>query len=82
VVIYVGGLIGLSLLAGWGVNLWLAPTYRPVMDPLRSIQLSDFASNLSPVVPDVVTIVSAAVVLILIIWGAARWITQKLYAAQ
>lgn len=82
VVIYVGGLIGLSLLAGWGVNLWLAPNYRPVMDPLRSIQLSDFASNLSPVVPDVVTIVSAAVVLILIIWGAARWITQKLYAAQ
>jgi hypothetical protein len=82
VVIYVGGLIVLSLLAGWGVNLWLAPNYRPVMDPLRSIQLSDFASNLSPVLPDVVTIVSAAAVLILIIWGAARWVTQKLYAAQ
>jgi uncharacterized membrane protein YraQ (UPF0718 family) len=82
VAIYVGGLIGLSLLAGWGVNLWLAPNYRPVMDPLRSIQLSDFASNLSPVLPDVVTIVSAALVLILIVWGAVRWVTQKLHAVQ
>ena len=82
VVIYVVGLIGLSLLAGWCVNLWLAPNYQPIMDPLHSIQLSDVASNLSPVLPDVVTMVSATVVLILIVWGAVRWFTQKLYAAQ
>ena len=82
VVIYVFGLVGLSLLAGWGVNLWLAPNYKPIMDPLRSIQFSDLASNLSPVLPDVVTIVSAAAVLILIFWGAVRWVTRKVYAAQ
>ena len=82
VVIYVAGLIGLSLLAGGGVNLWLAPNYQPIMNPLHSIQLSDLASNLSPVLPDVVTIASAAAVLILIIWGAVRWVTQKLYVAQ
>lgn len=82
VVIYVVGLIGLSLLAGWGVNLWLAPTFRPVMDPVRSMQWSDFSSNLFPVFPDVVTIVSSTAVLILILWGAARWATQKLHAAR
>jgi len=82
VAIYVCGLIGLSLLAGWAVNLWLAPNYVPIMDPLRSIQFSDLASTLSPVLPDVVTIASTAAVLILIIWGTVRWVAQKIYTAQ
>jgi uncharacterized membrane protein YraQ (UPF0718 family) len=72
VLLYVGGLIGLSLLAGTLVNLWL-DGYRPLVDPLRSLELGDLAARLTPVIPEPVAIASALVVAGLIAWGFGRW---------
>jgi len=73
VLLYVGGLIGLSLFAGTLVNIWLAG-YQPLMDPLRSLEWSDLAAQLTPVIPEPVAVVSALAVAGLIVWGLARWL--------
>jgi len=73
VLLYVGGLIGLSLVAGTIVNVWLAG-YRPLMDPMRSLDWSDLAARLTPVIPEPVAVASALAVAGLIAWGLARWL--------
>lgn len=72
VLLYVGGLVGLSLLAGTLVNLWL-DGYRPLVDPLRSLELGDLAVRLTPVIPEPVAVVSALAIAGLIAWGFGRW---------
>lgn len=73
VLLYVGGLIGLSLVAGTLVNFWLAG-YRPLMDPLRSLEWSGLAARVTPVIPEPIAVASALVVAALIAWGFARWL--------
>jgi len=73
VLLYVGGLVGLSLLAGTFVNVWLAG-YRPLVDPIRSLDWSDLAARLTPVIPEPVAVASALAVTGLIAWGFARWL--------
>lgn len=70
---YVGGLVGLSLVAGILVNFWL-DGYQPLVDPLRSLDWSDLAAQLTPVIPEPVAVVSAFAVAGLIAWGLARWL--------
>lgn len=78
VIVYVIGMVALSLVAGLSVNLWLLPGYEPVMDPQRSLRWSDLAWSLAPTVPDLVALVSAGVVLALMVWGAMRWLHERL----
>jgi len=73
VLLYVGGLIGLSLVAGTIVNVWLAG-YRPLVDPMRSLDWSDLAARLTPVIPEPLAVASALAVAALIAWGLARWL--------
>ena len=75
VAIYVGGVVVLSVLAGWLVNLWLVD-YRPVMDPLTSLDLGDIASRLTPVVPGWLASASAVLVGGLCAWGTWQWLTR------
>jgi uncharacterized membrane protein YraQ (UPF0718 family) len=72
VLLYVGGLVGLSVLAGTLVNLWL-DGYQPLVDPLRSLQWGDLADQLTPVIPEPLAEASALVVAVLIVWGLANW---------
>lgn len=72
VLLYVGGLVGLSLLAGALVNLWL-DGYAPPVDPLRSLQWGDLADRLTPVVSQPLAEASALVVAVLMAWGCANW---------
>lgn len=66
--VYVGGVVALSVLAGWLVNLWLVD-YRPVLDPLASLDLADVATRLTPLVPEWLASSSAALVAALAAWG-------------
>jgi uncharacterized protein len=75
VAVYVGGLVLLSILAGWGVNLWLAD-YTPLLDPLASMELGDVASRLAPVVPPWLALGSAVLVGMLSVWGAGQWLAR------
>jgi hypothetical protein len=72
VLLYVGGLIALSLFAGTLVNLWL-DGYQPLVDPLRSLEWSDLAARFTPAIPESVARASALAVAGLIAWGFARW---------
>lgn len=78
--LYVGGLVGLSLFAGTAVNLWL-PDYRPVIDPARSLEWMDLAARLTPVIPQPIAVGSAIAVAALIVWGLARWFHALQYRA-
>lgn len=75
VAIYVGGVVVLSVFAGWLVNLWLAD-YRPILDPLASLELGDLASRLTPVVPGCLASASALVVGALCAWGTWQWLAR------
>jgi uncharacterized membrane-anchored protein YitT (DUF2179 family) len=77
VLVYVSSLIGVSLLAGWLVNLWLLPGFEPVSDPLRTTEWFDIADRLIPVIPEPVSVTSALIVTILIGWGIIRWFGQQ-----
>ncbi|MGE0355989.1 MAG: permease [Burkholderiales bacterium] len=81
VAIYVGGVVTLSLVAGWLVNLWL-PDYRPVLDPLASLDLSDIAASLTPIVPLWLASASALVVGVLAAWGAMQWLSRTVSQAR
>jgi len=75
--VYVGGVVLLSIVAGWLVNLWL-PGYRPTLDPLASLELGDLAARMTPVVPEWLASASAVLVAALAAWGiwqrlAGRW---------
>ena len=70
---YVGGLVTLSLLAGTAVNFWLAG-YKPLLNPARSLDWSDLAAQLTPVIPEPLAVVSALAVGGLIVWGLVRWL--------
>jgi uncharacterized protein len=75
VAIYVGGVVVLSVLAGWLVNLWLVD-YRPILDPLASLDLGDMAARLTPVVPGWLASASAVVVGGLCAWGTWQWLAR------
>lgn len=77
VLVYVSSLIGVSLLAGWLVNLWLLPGFEPVSDPLRTTEWFDIADRLIPVIPEPVSVTCALIVTILIGWGIIRWFGQQ-----
>lgn len=81
VLVYVSSMIGLSLLAGWLVNLWLLPGFEPVSDPLHSTEWFDIADRFIPVIPEPVSVTSALIVTILIGWGVIRWFGQRLMQA-
>lgn len=75
VAVYLAGLVVLSILAGWLVNLWL-PDYRPLLDPLSSLQLGDVAERLTPVIPGWLALGSAILVGLLCLWGAGQWLAR------
>jgi len=77
VAVYLSGIVVLSILAGWGVNLWL-PDYRPILDPLSSIDLGTTAANLTPVVPGWLALGCAILVAMLAAWGAGQWLARSL----
>ena len=77
VAIYVGGVVVLSVLAGWLVNLWLVD-YQPILDPLASLEFGDLASRLTPVVPGWLALGCAILVGMLAAWGTAQWLSRSL----
>ncbi len=77
VAVYVSSIVVLSVLAGWLVNLWL-PDYRPVLDPLSSMDLGDVADRLTPVIPGWLALGSAVLVGALCAWGAAQWLARAM----
>jgi hypothetical protein len=81
VAVYVGGIVTLSILGGWLVNLWL-PGYRPNMDPLASMEFGDIASRLTPVIPGWLAFGSAIGVGVLIAWGFGRWLSRAMSRLQ
>lgn len=81
VAIYVGGIVTLSILGGWLVNLWL-PDYRPIMDPLASIEFGDIAAHLTPIIPGWLAFGSAIMVGVLIAWGAGQWLSRSMSRLQ
>jgi len=78
ILVYVSSMIGLSLLAGWLVNWWLLPGFTPVSDPLRTTEWFDVADRFIPIIPEPLSVTSAVLVTILIVWGAIRWLAQRL----
>jgi uncharacterized membrane protein YraQ (UPF0718 family) len=76
VAVYVGGIVVLSILAGWLVNLWLVD-YQPILDPLTSIDMGNVAAHLTPVLPAWLAAGSAAFVGALAVWGAAQWLSRS-----
>lgn len=73
--VYVGAVVALSVLAGWLVNLWL-PDYRPILDPLASLEMGEIASRLTPLVPGWLASSSAIVVAALAAWGTWQWLER------
>ena len=78
VVVYVSTLIGSSLFAGWLVNLWLIPGYVNLQDAGQSLHWSELGDRLNPVIPDALSIVCAAILTVLILWGLVRWLDKIL----
>ena len=74
VVVYVTSLIGSSLIAGWLVNLWLIPGYVAMQDAGQSLKWSELGDRLNPVIPESLSIVCAAILMVLILWGLLRWL--------
>ncbi|MBL8341016.1 MAG: permease [Rubrivivax sp.] len=72
VMVYVGSVVFVSLLAGLAVNLWLVD-YQPQLDPLLSLEMSDLARRMTPLVPQWLAIGSAAIVAALAAWGTWNW---------
>lgn len=81
VALYVGGVVALSILTGWLVNLWLAD-YQPALDPLSSLEFGDIAARLAPVVPGWLALGSAIVVGALAIWGTGQWLSRSMSRLQ
>ncbi len=77
VALYVGSVVALSVFAGWLVNLWLAD-YRPMLDPLASIEYGDLAARLTPVIPPWLAYASAVLVAALALWGSWNWLRRSL----
>jgi len=75
VAVYLASIVSLSVLAGWLLNLWL-PDYRPVLDPLSSMDLGDVADRLTPVIPGWLATGSAILVTGLCAWGSAQWLAR------
>ena len=78
VAIYVSSLIGTSLVAGWLVNLWLIPGYSSITDVGKSLRWSEFGESLNPVIPETLSMICAAILIILITWGLLRWLATRL----
>lgn len=78
VVVYVSSLIGTSLFAGWLVNLWLIPGYSTVSDPEQSLRWAELGDRLNPVIPEALSLVCAAILMVLIVWGLIRWLVKVL----
>ena len=77
VLLYVGGLVSLSLFAGTLVNLWFHGSH-PAIDPLRSLHWSNLAAQVTPVIPQPIAIVSALAVAGLIVMGLIRLSSKAL----
>ncbi|MHB8257149.1 MAG: permease [Acidiferrobacterales bacterium] len=78
VLLYVGGLVSLSLFVGTLVNLWFNGRH-PVIDPLRSLHWSKLAAQATPVIPQPIAIVGALAVAGLIVVGLIRWFSKVLH---
>lgn len=76
--VYVGTMVASSLVAGWLVDRWLLPGYRSPLEPIRSLRWSAMAERITPIIPQGLAQVSAAIVAVLAIWGLARWILRRL----
>jgi uncharacterized membrane protein YraQ (UPF0718 family) len=78
VAVYVSSLIGTSLFAGWLVNLWLIPGYSSVTDPGQSLGWVELGDRLNPIIPQTLSIVCAAIMMVLMAWGLVRWLAKVL----
>jgi uncharacterized protein len=78
VVVYTSCLIGTSLFAGWLVNLWLIPGYVSVTDAEQSLGWAELGERLNPIIPHTLSIICAAILLVLITWGVYRWLGKVL----
>jgi hypothetical protein len=76
IVVYVSCLIGTSLFAGWLVNLWLIPGYAPSLSPEQSLGWTELGERLNPIIPHTLSIVCAAILMVLIVWGLVRWLVK------
>ncbi len=77
VAVYVGGVVVLSVLTGWLVNLWLVD-YQPILDPLASLEYGDIAARLTPVIPGWLAVGSAILVGALSVWGTWNWLSRSM----
>lgn len=77
IAVYVASLVAASVAAGWLLNLWLLPDFSPRLDPLVSMHWSDLAARATFIVPQPITVASAAAVGLLCIWGVSRWVRDR-----
>lgn len=74
ILVYIAGLLGTSILAGWLLNLWLLPEFTPTLDPIASAEWSAVANRAAVVVPEKAAVFSAFAAGTLCLWGAFRWL--------
>lgn len=82
VAVYVTTMVLSSIAAGWLVDLWLLPGYRSPLDPISSLQWSDIAQRVTPIVPAPLALLGALLMGVLIAWGTGRWLVQRLPRVQ
>ena len=79
IVVYVTTLVLASMLAGLLVNLWLAPGFTPIFDPLTSLDLIERADQLWVTWPTVFNIGAALIVLGLGAYGTWLRVRSRLF---
>ncbi len=80
--IYVGTAVLSSIAVGWLVDQWLLPGYRSPLQPIRSLQWSSIAQQVTPIIPGGLAQFSAVAVAVLILWGLVRWILRRIPGTQ
>ncbi len=75
IVVYVTSLVLASMFAGMSVNLWLAPGFTPVFDPLTSLNLIERADDLWVSWPTVFNV--GAALLVLGLAGYGTWLRAR-----
>lgn len=72
VILYTTVMISASVLAGVAINAWLLPGFKPVFDPVTSLDLISATQNWQLFLPTVIYPASAFAVLGLAIWGIGQ----------
>jgi hypothetical protein len=78
VLLYASSLIVGAMIAGTVVNLWLMPSFEPLFDPVRSLDLLDAGEQLQPTFSGPVSAVATAILVALAAGGIWRRVMARL----